>query len=302
MFTIVAIPKPFDDGHIAMIQRNALRSWSELEGAEVLLIGDDEGVADAARDVGAQHAVEVQKNAYGTPLVSSAFELARKISKQRLLVFVNADIVLLPDFAEWIRSVRYDDFLLVGQRWNVDVCEPILFDDPDWEKRLRAAAADAGDLSSPHWIDYFVLPRESALIEAMPPFVIGRPKWDNWMLRQARRLQIPVIDATPVIEVVHQRHDYAHVPEATGEQWEGPEASANTDLFGGGPTFGIWHSSHVLTRRGPRRALGGKYLRERWETRDEADGRVEGLGRLVDPALAPARWVYRRRHPRPQER
>src|SRR3954465_94392 len=120
MFTVVAIPKPFR-GHIGMIQRNALQSWSRLDGADVLLIGDEEGVAEAARDVGARHVAEVEKSPQGTPLVSSAFSTARDVSRPPLLVFVNGDIVLLPDFSAALRRIEFTDFLLVGQRWNVDL-------------------------------------------------------------------------------------------------------------------------------------------------------------------------------------
>src|SRR3954454_17399303 len=109
MVTVVALPKPFQ-GHIGMIQRNALRSWTRLPGADVLLIGDDEGVADAAREVGAMHVAEVGKRPYGTPLVSPAVAIARDASQQPLLAFVNGDIILLSDFAEAISRIRFRDF------------------------------------------------------------------------------------------------------------------------------------------------------------------------------------------------
>lgn len=294
MITIFAIPKPFN-GHTGMIQRNAIRSWARLDGVDVLLIGDDEGVAEAAREVGARHVAEVEKSPHGTPLVSSAFDAARRASVQPLLAYANADIILLPDFVDAVRTVSFDTFLLVGQRWNADVRSPIQFDAPRWEQDLRASLAETAEVSNHHWIDYFVFPRNCSLVADFPGFAVGRPMWDNWLIRRARLTRVPLIDATPSVTAVHQRHDYAHVPSGTGRQWEGPEAATNTELFGGGPIFGIWHATHVLGRRGPVPALGVKYVRERWETRYEIDGRIERLGRWIDPALAPARWLYRAR-------
>lgn len=293
MITIFAIPKPFH-GHTAVIQSNAIRSWARLEGADVLLIGDDEGVAGAARAVGATHISQVAKSSHGTPLVSSAFHLARSASRQTLLAYSNADIIFFPAFVNALAVLPRRDFLLVGQRSNVDLRIPIQFDDPGWEQSLRAQVAEAGDVSDPTWIDYFVMPRDSALTSEMPPFVVGRPKWDNWLMRRARELQVPLIDGTNFITAVHQRHDYSHVPSGTGNVWEGPEATINRELYARITkyNYGIEHATHVLTRRGPMPALGMKYVKQRWRTRHDMDGIIERVGRCVDPALVPARWVY----------
>ena len=44
LITLFTAPKPFTNPHIALIQRNALRSWQALgTEVEVLLIGQEEG-------------------------------------------------------------------------------------------------------------------------------------------------------------------------------------------------------------------------------------------------------------------
>jgi hypothetical protein len=75
MLTIFAVPKPFK-GHVGVIQRNALGSWVRL-AETVILFGDEEGIADAARDLGARHVPEVARNRFGTPLVDGVFGKAR---------------------------------------------------------------------------------------------------------------------------------------------------------------------------------------------------------------------------------
>lgn len=40
--TIFAMPKPFG-GHIATIQKNAIRSWARLRPAQIILFGDEPG-------------------------------------------------------------------------------------------------------------------------------------------------------------------------------------------------------------------------------------------------------------------
>ena len=51
MLSMFALPKPFK-GHIGVIQRNAIASWARLPSKpEIILFGDEEGTAQAARDL-----------------------------------------------------------------------------------------------------------------------------------------------------------------------------------------------------------------------------------------------------------
>src|SRR5271156_609275 len=105
MLTIFTTAKPFR-GHIGGIQRNAIRSWKLLHrDIEVILFGDDEGSAEAARELGARHEPEVKKNEFGTILVSSMFQRAQELASHNLLCYANCDIVLLPDFMEALEKV-----------------------------------------------------------------------------------------------------------------------------------------------------------------------------------------------------
>ena len=62
MLTIFSIPKAFV-GHIGVIQRNALKSWSLLEPrCEIIIFGDEEDIAEAAAETGAAHVPEIGRN------------------------------------------------------------------------------------------------------------------------------------------------------------------------------------------------------------------------------------------------
>ena len=43
----------------------------------------------------------------------------------------------------------------------------------------------------------------------VPPFAIGRLKWDNWLVWKARVQGFPIIDVTEAVTIVHQNHEYA---------------------------------------------------------------------------------------------
>ena len=266
MLTVFSIPKPFL-GHIGVVQRNALGSWMRLGvGVQVLLLGNDEGVAKAAREAGAEHVPDIERNEYGTPLVNSAFSTAARMARNPLLCYVNSDIMFTDELIRTATSIGKRNFLMAGRRWNVDITEPWDFSDPQWRKKLEAFTRDHGERELYHdvWIDYFVFPRDSKLT-ILPPFAVGRPGWDNYFLFRCRQLRYPLIDATAVVTAVHQNHDYTHVPKGTGHLWYGPEADANIKLLGDeSRTFGLHHATHKLTEFGLK-----KTKKPSWRRREE---------------------------------
>src|ERR1043166_2524075 len=100
LITLFSAPKPFINPHIAMIQRNAIKSWTLLPEVEVILLGGETGLAEAATELGVKHIANVARNESGTPLISSMLQLARENSQSDLLCIINADILLMPDFVE----------------------------------------------------------------------------------------------------------------------------------------------------------------------------------------------------------
>ena len=73
MLTIFSCPKPMR-GHIAVTQWNAIKSWTMLSPKpEVILLGDEEGVSETARELNVRHIPVVTCSEFGTPLVNSLF-------------------------------------------------------------------------------------------------------------------------------------------------------------------------------------------------------------------------------------
>jgi hypothetical protein len=173
----------------------------------------------------------VSRNAAGTPLVSSIFSAARQISSSPLLAYVNADILLTPQLVITTSQVfcHLKQFLIVGQRYDLDLLQPLAFTD-GWDIRLLAEVKDRGRLHPPAGSDYFIFPR--TCFTDLPNFAIGRAGWDNWMIYHARDQHMPVVDATESITVIHQDHDYSHLPNGQ-PHYHLPESSENLRLAGG---------------------------------------------------------------------
>src|SRR5664279_2473540 len=103
--SIFSAPKHLTDPPIATIQRNAINSWTRLPDVDVLLLGDEAGLAQAAQELGVKHIADVDRSPSGAPLLSAMFQVARKSTDSPLLCAVNADILLGPDFVDAARCV-----------------------------------------------------------------------------------------------------------------------------------------------------------------------------------------------------
>jgi len=228
--TLFTTAKPFV-GHPGIIQRNAMRSWSLLEPRpEILLLGDEEGYEQAASDVGAVRILDLERNEFGTPLLSGIFRSGREHASGRVLMFLNADIILPPSFVEAvvIAQRRFPSFLLVGRRVDLDVDQPISFAD-GWYGRLSGRATTEGKLRGDLCIDYFAFTHD--LFTEIPPFAIGRTRYDNWLIWKAADAGAVVVDASGFVKVIHQNHDYGHTGGLV-KAWEGVEAKRAEDLLG----------------------------------------------------------------------
>ena len=231
LITLFSAPKPFTNPHIATIQRNAIKSWTLLPDVEVILLGEETGLAEAAHELGVKHLPNVARNESGTPLISSMFQLARENSNSDLLCIINADIILMPDFVETAKQAvkLKDKFVLLSQRWDLDVTQPLDFSN-GWDNRLRSTVHSQGILHRPAGSDFFLFPLST--FHEVPNFTIGRAGWDNWMIYKARKEGWAVIDCTLSIMIVHQNHDYSHLPDGK-PHYEHPDTNENIRLAGG---------------------------------------------------------------------
>jgi hypothetical protein len=234
MLTFFTTAKPFR-GHSNVIQRNALRSWTLLHpDAEIILFGDDEGAAEAARELGIHHQVHVERDQRGLKCLDYMFGKAQAIARHDFLCYINCDILLMQDFLQAFERVKrtHGQFLMIGRRWDTQINEPCEFEQEDWQTRLKIQTLEKAKQRTSDWIDYFAFSR-GAFGADLPPFVVGRVYWDNWLVWKAREAKYPVVDASAMIAAVHQNHDYGYHPQGKDGVFHGEEASHNYELAGG---------------------------------------------------------------------
>ena len=85
----------------------------------LILLGKEDGLAEAASEFGVKHVPHVASNRNGPPFIMSMFEIARGASERSnsgLLCIINADMILMPDFVEAAKQVvkLKDQFVLLS--------------------------------------------------------------------------------------------------------------------------------------------------------------------------------------------
>jgi hypothetical protein len=296
MLTIFTLPKAFE-GHIGVIQTNAVQSWKRLHpDVQVILCGEEKGMREVAEGEGVEMIADVERNEFGTPLLSDAFAKAQGAARHKVMCYVNGDILFLGDFRRAVERIRMDRYLMVGQRSNMDLGE--LWDfGGEWETKLRERARRESVLFDIYGLDYFVFPR-GADFAVLPPFAVGRPGWDMWFVGHARRNSVPLIDASSSVLAIHQNHGYGHVAKARGTKWEGPEGDRNRQLMGEYTmVYGTMDATHVMTQGGVKRALGLGYLNRRWKVAAGRRKWLKPLVALTDGVTPVVKWALGRNRP-----
>lgn len=231
MITFFTTAKSFK-GDNRIRQINAIRSWQAVHpDVEVLLFGKGVGYSEIATELGLVHIPDVATNELGVPRVDSMFAMAASRARHPIQSYINCDIVLLDDFLPAIQRIKSDKYLIVAQRYDVDLDAPINFESRDWQSEIRAKAKVEGKKLAPCGIDFFL--QRGGVWGTLPPMVVGRGKYDNWLIYHCRSRSIPVVDITEVVTVIHENHDYGHINGGRNTVQDGEDAGRNLELGGG---------------------------------------------------------------------
>lgn len=171
---------------------------------------------------------------FQSPTLDCVYLKAAQVSRTRLVMFTNSDIVYFsshsfspspsfsslflpysnfpfhlpqvykPDLlvtAQKLSEVRAE-LVAVGLRMDVNYPWRIDFNRPDWGQSLDEMVASSGVLHDVKAMDYFMFFAE--LPPRMPPFLIGRVRWDNWLVAWYTGSKSAVaVDVTEGVTAIH---------------------------------------------------------------------------------------------------
>jgi len=171
---------------------------------------EEKTTSKVAEEFGIRCITDPVCNEFGTPLLDDVFGRVRKTAKNEIVAQVNMDIILMDDFLKAIQRIKSilgdKNFFMVGRRSDVDLEGEVDFTDPNWEQKIRDKILKEGKLHGSAGVDYWVFPKNFDFNP--PPFIVGRPGMDSWLIFRARSLKVPVIDTTEVVTILHQNHSY----------------------------------------------------------------------------------------------
>lgn len=257
--TIFACPRSFTDPHIAIIQYNAITSWTLLQPKpEVILFGDEDGTDEICKKLDLRHIPDVARSKFGTPLVSDIFEKAQQLATHEILCYVNADIILMSDFMESVMRISsiQSPFLGVGSRWDIDLNQQVDFTVNDWDKHLREYVRKCGKFRGLTFIDFFCFRR--GFYKKIVPFAIGRLAWDLWLIHYATKRKALVIDISSVCIVIHQNHE-----KIVNSSVFDKELKYNIGLYQS-PRKTLYDATHILTNSGLKKIWWREPLKILW--------------------------------------
>jgi hypothetical protein len=244
LLTLLAMPKPFD-GHIGIIQRNAITSWTKLNPRpEIFLCGEEKGTAEIAAELQIGHLRDIHRNEFGTPLLNDLMQRAKAVSSSRVLGYVNCDIILLQEFQHSIAAIqqKMSQFLAITHQWEIDLRKSLDF---KTDQPLRLELLPSGVPGHHTAIDAFVFTRD--VYSDVPALALGRAWFDQWLIKDALLHGTPVVDITKVARAIHQNHEYGHIAGGQRGAYGGEEAQRNLDIYGGVPhAFTLLNATHEL--------------------------------------------------------
>ena len=227
MITIFTTTKPMK-GQDKINQANAIGSWLVMPQGPQIIVFAEEKERHIFEEMGATVITTHRRNERGTPFLDSMFTLAETNARYPYIVYANADIILFDDIYRAVRiavEAGHPEFLIVGQRIDIEWHSGMNFANPIWKHALRDYARRTGTLVAPTGKDYFIFAKP--FMVRMANLLVGRLAWDTWLVREAHNMRLPLMDATPTIMALHVKHDYSHLAGGRTEYTMGPGCQWN---------------------------------------------------------------------------
>lgn len=247
MLTIFAACRPFE-GRMRAIQRNAIETWRALPiENEILLIGNEDGIAEAALELGASHIPVAEEYQHGTFSIPVYERLARAHASGDMLLQISADCMLLSFFEAYDAltnfACKYPSCIGVGRRWDIPFPDALDFSS-DWRAQLSDLKDRKGVLHPECGLDVIVFPADSEPF--WPEGLVGRPRGDGGIFRCGLDAGMQGVDITGGMIALHQEHE----PWGDRELWKkGTEYNQAHIARRTGANSAVWEVKDMEVRR-----------------------------------------------------
>ena len=172
-FTMFTIPREWIEPFKTR-QHNAVGSWMQFD---VIPRGifhcDDKGTKEAAERYGFQYCPDTKRNKWNTPRIDDVFLRSQELATTQIVSYCNTDVILFGSFVKALERCmkRFDNFLMIGRRWDVNFTDRLDFSNPKWEHDLFHKVQGEGKQHSQGALDYFAF--RVGAYTSIPPFAVG---------------------------------------------------------------------------------------------------------------------------------
>lgn len=232
--TFITVPRPFAKGDIFERNKLAIHSWLSISNSSRIILFvnrkefDPSGRFPALLDelYGAhriRYAGPIRGDHKGVPYIDDWFIKGLKAVESKYVCFINSDIVLS---SKWLRRVKQvysvmndKQLVLIGQRIDFDLqpekLNSLHFGSKDFLKEIDEFVMSSNHSDhSPYGVDTFTFRADDPPFdpEKIPPFIMGRYNWDNWLvgwLNANEKIETITFNLSPPIyHVNHRRHNF----------------------------------------------------------------------------------------------
>lgn len=250
MLTILTTPRPLLNEKNRTAFLNAIRSWRQLSPPPEIFVFSRDHQSLVEREGG--QFIKDYKGSHDRPYFDSFLSISQLCAANDTLMYCTDHLILtsdlIPAIATTIRKFP-DQFILIGQRWQLHVQEPIDFTNSNWETNLHQRTLLTNSPGGPAAKDFIIFRRPLKL--KVPPFIMGYPWYDTWLVDAATKAGYPIVDASRVLMTVHQSHTFPEGSAAARELTAGAKRNLKIaksfKLHGKGS---ITSTPYVLTRQG----------------------------------------------------
>ena len=265
------------------IENNTQYTWSIMPDVTFLNMNDES-------------LFHIQTNSYGVPMFHDMYaNVYNYCPKSRTYTYINGDLLsTYHSFMSTINAVYPDsfsklgEFVLVGQRtnvpWDVSLDARTFTNN---ETAFQQLLQQKSELMVPNAIDYFISTRHAFDWTNIPPFVIGRAGYDNWLIEHLLfdTPNTQLVDVTQTLPMIHQT-------DGGGKySWGGERTMDQEDIL---------YNERLARAGNPRRRFAHGHTNDaEWETFFDVndddnynDEQQQGRRRRTIRVRHNNRWVY----------
>ena len=207
-----------------LVHNLTIRNWLLFHPFVIpVLFATEASLAEKCKRQGWDVRPVIETAADGVPVLKNMFLDAMSNYNTMFYAYSNGDILYTNSLLETLVSglesfITLDKpAMLVGKRTNIDHMTNT--EGSSWQN-IAVTAELRGELFSARAEDYFIT-TPSYPWEDIPPLVIGRLWYDNWLVYNARKQGHLVIDATITLLAVHQTTSLGNYEKHTDAKYNG---------------------------------------------------------------------------------